>query len=293
MRREWRLAVWPILALVVFLINSRITVGAWFVSDGFYVPDPSYAGQPLRTLVGIWWGTHQLSGYAIETIALMAAITIAWRAVTSKEDSARLVTLALFAAAALPIVAFYQGHPYRIRYMIPEVAACAVFAGLAVGMIWRVRKDPPYRTALPASLAPVAREPKPRHLEWRTHLVRQDLFVREVSSQLAIHVLRVARGPLVIGAWLEQRRPHPFRRLAQVLHQRLQVRPDVARRPEMREEHRVRIPRFDAPRALRPQLDVDVRRRRRRAHVIALDADACGVADKRDAARAIEEADVM
>ena len=130
-RRGWRLAVWPILAVVVFLINSRITVGAWFVSDGFYVPDPSYAGQPLRTLVGIWWGTHQLSGYAIETIALMAAITIAWRAVTSKEDSARLVTLALFAGAALPIVAFYQGHPYRIRYMIPVVAACAIFGGLA------------------------------------------------------------------------------------------------------------------------------------------------------------------
>ena len=65
-RRGWRLAIWPILAVVVFLINSRITVGAWFVSDGFYVPDPSYAGQPLRTLIGIWWGTHQLSGYVIE-----------------------------------------------------------------------------------------------------------------------------------------------------------------------------------------------------------------------------------
>ena len=139
-RRGWRLAVWPILAVVVFLINSWITVGAWFVSDGFYVPDPSYAGQPLRTLVGIWWGTHQLSGYAIETIALMAAITIAWRAVTSKEDSARLVTLALFAAAALPIVAFYQGHPYRIRYMIPVVAACAIFGGLAVGLASRTGK---------------------------------------------------------------------------------------------------------------------------------------------------------
>jgi hypothetical protein len=141
-RRGWRLAIWPILAVVVFLINSRITVGAWFVSDGFYVPDPSYAGQPLRTLIGIWWGTHQLSGYVIETIALMAAIAIAWRAIRNRDESALLITLALFAAAALPIVAFYQGHPYRIRYMIPVVAACAVFCGLAVGLLCRVQKHP-------------------------------------------------------------------------------------------------------------------------------------------------------
>ena len=139
-RRGWRLAVWPILAVVIFLINSRITVGAWFVSDGFYVPDPSYAGQPLRTLIGIWWGTHQLSGYVIETFALMAAVTIAWRAIRNRDDSALLITLALFAAAALPIVAFYQGHPYRIRYMIPVVAASAVFCGLAVGLLCRVQK---------------------------------------------------------------------------------------------------------------------------------------------------------
>jgi hypothetical protein len=139
-RRGWRLAVWPILAVVVFLINSRITIGVWFVSDGFYVPDPSYAGQPLRTLIGIWWGTHQLSGYAIETIALLAAGAITWRAIRNREDAGLLITLALFAAAALPIVAFYQGHPYRIRYMIPVVSACAIFGGLAIGLASRTGK---------------------------------------------------------------------------------------------------------------------------------------------------------
>jgi hypothetical protein len=134
MRRAWRLGVWPALAVAIFLVNSRITVGSWFVSDGFYVPDPTYAHQPMRTLVGIWWGTHQLSGYAIEVIALGSAAAIAWRAVTRREDSALLITLGLFAAAAVPIVAFLQGHPYRIRYMVPVVAACAVFSGLAVGL---------------------------------------------------------------------------------------------------------------------------------------------------------------
>src|SRR5205814_4421723 len=49
--RMLRLSTWPVIAIVVFLINSRITVGAWFISDGFYVPDPSYAHQPLRTII--------------------------------------------------------------------------------------------------------------------------------------------------------------------------------------------------------------------------------------------------
>ena len=140
-RRAWRIGVWPALAVAIFLVNSRITVGSWFVSDGFYVPDPSYAHQPVRTLVGIWWGTHQLSGYAIEAIALGAAAVIAWRSLTRREESRLLITLALFAAAAVPIVAFYQGHPYRIRYMIPVVAACAVFSGLAVGLVSGSRRD--------------------------------------------------------------------------------------------------------------------------------------------------------
>ena len=129
-----RLALWPASAVALFLINSRMTVGTWFVSDGFYVVDPTYAHQPWRTLVGIWWGTHQLSGYVIESVALSAAVAVAWRAIARKHDASLLITLALFTTAALPFVAFYDGHPYRIRYMIPTTAACAMFCGLAVGM---------------------------------------------------------------------------------------------------------------------------------------------------------------
>jgi len=152
MRRVCRLAFWPAIAVATFLINSRITVGAWFVSDGFYVPDPAYEHQLLRSVVGIWWGTHQLSGYVIEAIALAAAAVVAWRAIVHKQDAPSLVTLALFAASAVPLVAFYQGHPYRIRYMIPAVAACAVFCGLGVGMTRRVRKDQGVALLLFASL---------------------------------------------------------------------------------------------------------------------------------------------
>jgi hypothetical protein len=158
-RRGGRLAIWPALAVVIFLVNSRITVGAWFVSEGFYVPDPTYAHQPLRTLLGVWWGTHRLSGYFIEAVALAGAGAIAWRALARKEDSSLMVTLALFATAAVPIVAFYDGHPYRIRYMIPLVAACALFCGFAVGLIGGVRrvlKDPPYDRSRPGPFGPGA-----------------------------------------------------------------------------------------------------------------------------------------
>jgi hypothetical protein len=140
--RVAKLAVWPASAVAVFVINSRITVGAWFVSDGFYVVDPTYAHQPWRTLMGIWWGTHQLSGYVIEAVALIAAVVVASRALGRRQDSSLLVTLALFATAVLPFVAFYDGHPYRIRYMIPTVAACALFCGLGVGLVCRVQNDP-------------------------------------------------------------------------------------------------------------------------------------------------------
>jgi hypothetical protein len=133
--RTAKLALWPAFAVAVFLINSRITVGAWFVSDGFYVVDPTYAHRPWRTLIGIWWGTHQLSGYVIEAVSLVAAAVIVWRALARKQAASLLIALALFATAALPFVAFYDGHPYRIRYMIPTAAACTLFCGLAVGML--------------------------------------------------------------------------------------------------------------------------------------------------------------
>ncbi len=154
LRRLSRIGAWPALAFVIFVVNSRITVGSWFVSDGFYVPDPTYAHQPVRTLLGIWWGTHQLSSYAIESVALGAAAIVGWRSLARRDQAPLLIMLALFAVAAVPAVAFYDGHPYRIRYMIPVVAACAVFCGLAVGLISGFRT--PSRT-LPAFAAPPLR----------------------------------------------------------------------------------------------------------------------------------------
>ena len=133
-RRGWRLAAWPAAAVTLFVVNSRISVGSWFVSDGFYVPGPLYQGQALHTLMGVWWGTHHLSGYVLEAVGLATAALLVARALASRGDAPLMIPASLLAAAALPLYAFYQGHPYRIRYMVPEVAACALFGGLAVGM---------------------------------------------------------------------------------------------------------------------------------------------------------------
>jgi hypothetical protein len=84
-------------------------------------------------LLAVWWGTHRLSGYLIEIVALtMAALLIA-RALTRRTDAALVVIVALFAAATVPAFAFYEGHPFRIRYMLPLACACIPLCGLAVG----------------------------------------------------------------------------------------------------------------------------------------------------------------
>ena len=94
-RQTWRLAQWPAAAVVLFLVLSRLTVGAWFVSGGFYERDPTYDAQAVKSLLAIWWGTHRLSGYVIEIVGLTAAAWVVWRAVRNPDESPNLVTVAL------------------------------------------------------------------------------------------------------------------------------------------------------------------------------------------------------
>jgi hypothetical protein len=136
----------PALAVLLFLINSRITVGAWFVSSGFFVPDPTYQGLAVRSALAIWWGTHQMSGYIVEMVALTAAAVVLLR------GDRLMVVVSLFATGVLPFAAFVAGHPFRIRYMIPLVAACALFGGLAVGLLEQRLRAPDIRVSRRASL---------------------------------------------------------------------------------------------------------------------------------------------
>jgi hypothetical protein len=43
---------------------------------------------------------------------------------------------------ALPWYAFYEGHPLRIRYMVPSVTAAAVLTGIALGKLPRSWRGP-------------------------------------------------------------------------------------------------------------------------------------------------------
>jgi hypothetical protein len=135
-RRAWMLGRWPAAAVLLFLVSSRMTTGAW-IPSGFYVPDSYYDGQVARAVLAVWWGTHQLSTRATQAVAVGAAALVMARALAAREGAPLLVLLAPCAAAVLPAYAFYEGHPFRIRYMLPPVVACALLCGMAVGMMPR------------------------------------------------------------------------------------------------------------------------------------------------------------
>jgi len=131
-----RLALFPLAALAAFLLYSRLSVGEWFVAGGFYLADnPLDTGRPVRAAVTVWWGTHEVSSYPLLVAAAAGAAATACVALARRERSSALVTLALAAAAALPWYAFHEGHPFRIRYMVPLIAAVAVSAGVGVGWL--------------------------------------------------------------------------------------------------------------------------------------------------------------
>ncbi len=49
-----------------------------------------------------------------------------------------VLVLALVGAAALPWYAYFEGHPFRIRYGVPLVVACAALVGAGIGLLPRV-----------------------------------------------------------------------------------------------------------------------------------------------------------
>jgi hypothetical protein len=133
-----RLAVFPAMAVLLFLVNSRWTVGAWFVSGGFFVPENTKAlGHPLVAYQQVSEGLHQLSGTALVWSAYAGAILTIVAFARSVSRASLIVLLAPAAAAALPWMAYLQGHPFRVRYDVPLVAAAAALAGAGIGLLWR------------------------------------------------------------------------------------------------------------------------------------------------------------
>jgi len=136
-RATLQVAASPAAAIGAFTIFSRIVVGAWFVSGGFFVPENKAQGDVAAVVREIVWGLRELSGAMLIGVAAIGAALAAFAAVMRRTRSSLAVPLALAATAVLPAAAFYDGHPYRIRYMVPLVAAEAVCAGLAAGLFKR------------------------------------------------------------------------------------------------------------------------------------------------------------
>jgi hypothetical protein len=135
------LALIPVVGILWFFVHSKATVGAWFVTGGFYVPDPMYEGKLVTSLGAVWWGIRQLGSETLARVALLSLVGLTALWFAKRGEAALVVTFAWLGAMALPWYAFYQGHPLRIRYMVPSVTAAAVLAGIAMGKLprtWRV-----------------------------------------------------------------------------------------------------------------------------------------------------------
>lgn len=138
-RRTACLAAYPVAAIAAFMLQSRLSVGHWFVTDGFYVVDNPDMGRPFKTIGSIWWASHHLNGYGVLLCAMAGAAAALVGGVRDRRQAHSLVVLAMAASAALPWYAFFIGHPFRFRYMVPLVPAFAVWAGIGVGLTRRFR----------------------------------------------------------------------------------------------------------------------------------------------------------
>jgi hypothetical protein len=136
-RRCLRVAMYPALALVLFSANSRWTTGTWFVPAGFFVPENEALGHASLALEQVRDSVYRLSGTAWVWPAYGGAALIGVAVARSRRRAPLLLVFALAVAAIVPWYAFYQGHPFRIRYGLPLVAACSAITAAGIGTLWR------------------------------------------------------------------------------------------------------------------------------------------------------------
>ena len=139
MRSSLSLSLWPVVAVVVFTMNSRWVIGSWFVPSDFFVPENVDAiGNPAEAWRQIDEGLRLLSGSWLVWAGYLGAGLLIWQLARRTGHHPLALLLALGAAAALPMYAYLQGHPFRIRYDLPLVIAAAAIAagGIAVVHPW-------------------------------------------------------------------------------------------------------------------------------------------------------------
>ena len=128
-------ALFAIGTVAVFMGLSFATTGTWFVTGGFYVPNPKLQGQPMAVYEAIREGVAALGGprfvqfasYSIPVMTLAALLRRSW--------SGLVLPLAFMAAATLPFYAYLSGHPFIIRYQVSLILGCAVCIGAAVSLL--------------------------------------------------------------------------------------------------------------------------------------------------------------
>jgi hypothetical protein len=138
----------PAAAALAFAVFSRVVVGDWFVAGGFFVPENKAIGDAALVIREIGWGVATLSSAPLVWVAAAGLAIAAASAAIDRRRAGAIVVVALAATAAIPFAAFYRGHPFRIRYMVPLLAVEAIGVGLAAGTIRRLR--------LPAAIAAIA-----------------------------------------------------------------------------------------------------------------------------------------
>jgi hypothetical protein len=132
-RRVRPIIVSVVTAIAAFMVLSRVVVGEWFVSGGFFVPENVARNDPVAAARQVLWGVQTLSGTVLTTVAAIGVLGIVMRSLR-RPHAHNLVALALTAAAALPWLAFVEGHPFRIRYMTMLLAGEAVAAATIVAL---------------------------------------------------------------------------------------------------------------------------------------------------------------
>lgn len=135
LREGARMALVASATALFFMGFSFATTGTWFVTGGFYVPDPTLQGQPLAVYEAIRDGVVSLGGQRFVDYAAYAVPIITVAALLRRSWSGYVMPLALLAAAALPYYAYVSGHPFRIRYEVPLLLGCAVSIGAAVALL--------------------------------------------------------------------------------------------------------------------------------------------------------------
>ena len=93
------------------------------------MPENKALNDPVMAAAELWWGVRAMTGNLLVLIAGVGAAILIGVGLFDRRRGEALVAASLLATAAIPWAAFYKGHPFRIRYMVPLIVVEAIGAG--------------------------------------------------------------------------------------------------------------------------------------------------------------------